>query len=211
MDNTTSIEPVKQTSENPLSCIGIEGQVKMPRCKLCRSPFRKEAEKMFDENESQSTIQKFLREKGEEYGVWEVRAHFDHHYKMMAQHAAILEYRDHLDAMMQRRKDMVEDTLRRIDICWTEMAQALAIPVGADLDKMEKKGRIIASYQKSISECYDFLKSLHDSEAKAKAIEERFVRIWEMKLKEAKSDDEKKMLIATLSDFNEKLKQTEKP
>jgi hypothetical protein len=207
----TSIEPIKQSSENPLSSIGIDGQVKMPRCKLCRSPFRKDAERMFDENETQSTIQKFLKEKGEEYGVWEVRAHFDHHYKMMAQHAAILEYRDHLDAMMQRRKDMVEDTIRQIDISWTEMAQALAIPTGTDLDKMEKKQRIIAGYQKNIRESYDFLKSLADSEAKAKAVEDRFIKIWEIKLKEAKTDEEKKMLVATLTDFNEKLKQTEKP
>ena len=210
MDNT-SIEPIKPTSENPLSCIGIEGPVKMPRCKLCRSPLRKEAEKMFDENEAQPTIRKFLKEKGEEYGLWEIRAHFDHHYKMMAQHAAILEYRDHLDAMMQRRKDMVEDTLRQIDIAWTELAQALAVPVGTDLDKMAKKKDIITGYQKAIKDCFEFLKSLHDSEAKATAIKERFVKIWDIKLKEAKSEEEKKVLIATLSDFNEKLKQTEKP
>jgi len=209
------IEAVKLTSENPLTSIlrlDKDDVITYDRCKLCVSPFRAEAEELFTKGTTLEAVTRFLKEKGEEIPAIKVKIHFNLHYAQMEIQASIREYRDHLDIMMKRRNDMVDDTLRQIAIAWTEMAQVLAIPAGEDFSKHEKKAKTISMYQKTIQDSYAFLKSMHDGESKARAIEERFVKIWKQKPEDAKTtEDEKKVLIQTLKDFKEKLQQTEKP
>jgi hypothetical protein len=213
MENKTITTTSAAESENPLNAFiktGDDGIYISQDCKLCKSPNRVQIEEMYENKKSITEIRKALTDNGEIISVWQVRAHFDQHYKKMAQQAAIIEYRNQLDLMMKRRKYVVEDILRQIDIAWMGLVEALVVDVADDLDKMDKKNRIITSYQKIIKDNYEFLQSMHDGEAKARALEERYAKVWEMKLANAKSDEERKMLIAALQDFKEKWQQMEK-
>lgn len=197
-------------NQNPLSYsirAGKDGAITVTKCALCKSANRKEAETMFDQGLHISAIKKFLDEKSEAYAIWRIKHHFENHYKTMANEVAIAEYRDHLDLMMNRRRNMVDDMLRSIDIAWIELSNILVMPTNGDINKQQMRLRMISDLQRTIKEGHEFIKDLHDSETKAKAIQERFARVWEIKLEQCKDENEKKLIISTLKDFQEKLNQ----
>lgn len=209
MENSDLIVP-ESKPENPLNRAIIaneDGVITSARCHICKSKFRNQIEGMFDQNTHISMIKKFLADNGEEYSIGRLRHHFEKHFKNMQTQAAIAEYRDNLDEMMKRRRSMVDDVLCSIDIAWIEMADVLVISTGDDIDKKQKKERMIADLLKAIKDGHEFIKSLHDGEAKARALEERFERVWKIKLDAAKDETERKFLISMLKDFQDKLNQ----
>lgn len=161
---------------------------------------------MFDEKQSDLAIKKFLDDKGEVYAPWRIRYHFRTHYKNMEMQIAVKEYCDQMNEMMRRRRNMVDDVEHSISISWIELAQVVVMPAPT-LDEQHKKQRIIADLQKTIREGHEFIKSLHDSEAKARAMEERFAKVWKLQLDGAKSEEQKKLIVATLQDFKDKFQQ----
>lgn len=195
---------------NPLDRVVVadeHGSITNARCQICSCEHRAFAEAMFDKQHPVSDIKKFLDEKGSVFAIWRIKHHFDTHYRNMAMQAAIAEYRDNLNEMMKRRRSMVSDMLFSIDIAWTELSNILVIPTDNDLDKTQKKQRMISDLLKTIKEGQEFIKSMNDSESKAKAAEERFVKVWQIKLDQAKDDAERKLLASTLQDFKDKWSQ----
>lgn len=210
MENSDLTIPPESKPENPLNRAIIanqDGVITSARCHICRSKFRNQIEGMFEQNTHVSVIKKFLSDNGEEYTIGRLKHHFESHFKNMQTQAAIAEYRDHLDEMMKRRRSMVDDMLCSIDIAWIEIANVLVIPTGDDMDKKQKKERMIADLLKAIKDGHEFIKSLHDGEAKARALEEKFELVWKIKLDAAKDETERKFLISTLKDFQDKLNQ----
>jgi len=178
-----------------------------PNCPICKSPHREEIEKCSDSGMVLNAIKNTIETSHKVcFTTRQLRHHIDNHYKNIVTQCAIAEYRDHLGEMMKRRRNMVDDITAQIEISWKELSEILVIPTGEDLEKVEKKQKVIAGLQKTIKENYEFLNSMHDSDSKAKAAEERFVKVWAMKLEDAKSDDEKKVIIATLKDFQQTFK-----
>lgn len=210
MESENTLANPTEQPDNPLSrAIRADenGIITEPKCHLCKSKFRLQMEEMFDLNNPIAMIRKFLEDNGEKYPKWRIQHHFDRHYKPMQMQAAIAEWRDNLSVVLQRRRNMVDDVCASIEISWIKLADILVIDTGNDIDKELKKMRMLADLQKTILEGHMFIKSLHDSEAKARALEERFEKVWKMKLDEAKDDAERKMLISTLRDFQDKIRQ----
>jgi len=204
----TNEVPASQ-SNNPLTralVVCEDGTITSSKCHLCMSKYRAKIEEMFDRNMSLSVIKNFLDENNEPYPLWRLKAHFDNHYKNMQLQAAALEYRDRLDEVMKRRNNMVEDIEHSIAISWIELSNVIGMNA-PDLDKQEKKQRIIAGIQKTILENHNFIKSLHDLQTEKRASEERFAKVWLLKLEEAKTEEERKLLFATLEDFKKKILQ----
>lgn len=204
-----NLAPIEHDN-NPLSKAIIaqpDGTVTYTNCHVCQSKHRLKIEEIYDRNPNIPAIKAYLQEAGEIYSLSRLRYHFDNHYKNMTMHAAMIDYRDNLVAHMKRSKNMVEDADTATSIGWIELSKVLAIEA-ADLDKMEKKQRIVSGYIKTIMDAQEFIKSLHDSETKARATEERFVKIWLLKLQEAETEEERKLLTSMLEDFKTKILQS---
>lgn len=200
----------KGRQDNPLARVIVadkDGAIKSVYCKVCASPHRAAAETMFEADQKIQDIQKFFEQQGEVHPLSGLRHHFNSHYRNMAEQIAIMEYRDNLDAMMQRRRDMVNDMVYSINIAWVELASILAIETDGDICKLQKKQRMISDLQKTIKDGYEFIKSLNDGDAKMKAMEERLVRVWQDKLAAAKTEEERLLILSTMKDFKEKYNQ----
>lgn len=211
MEQTTDLNKSNEGPQNFLTHAvraGKNGTISVTSCHVCKSKIRPQIETMFDQKMSLSSIRNFCEENKEALTLAQLRHHLDSHYSNMAHQCAIAEYRDNLDKMLAQRQNMVDDMLTSINISKLELANisALYVPIN-DLDKLEKKERIVTMLQKSIKEGYEFIKSLHDSETKAKATEERFVKVWTLKLDQAKTPEERDLIIATLKDFQTNLKE----
>lgn len=196
--------------QNPLDRVIVadqNGSITVTRCAVCSSKHRLAVETMFEQNHHVSTIKKYMEDNGEPLAVWRIRHHLDTHYKNMAMQAAIADYRDNLEEMMKRRRSMVDDILYSTDIAITELAKVLVLQTNGDFDKESKRAKMISDHQKTIRDNYEFIKSLNDSETKAKALEERFIRVWQIKLEKATDERERKLLVATLQDFKDKFAQ----
>ena len=206
MENSNLVKTDQQPN-NPLDRAIItndDGVIFSSRCHLCKSPFRNQVESMFDAKNPTNVIVKFLKDNGVEMQAWRVENHLKKHYMNLHQQAAIAELRDRIGDCMKIRRDMVEDAIARVEILWMELAEALVIDTGNDIDKKLKKTRIVCDLEDQIDKKWIFIKSLHDSEAKARALEERFEKIWTVMLENAKTDEQKKVLLSTLKEFQSK-------
>lgn len=210
MEEENKQELVNIKADNPLSRVIVankDGSITSAKCHICKSQHRTEIELMYEKGIKIPAIMAFLEQKGEAYARFRLDHHFDSHYKNMAMQAAIIEYRDRLDEMMERRRNMIHDIEFSTSSAWIEFAQATAFPA-KNLEEMEQRTRVLAMIQKTIRDNWEFIKSMHDDEAKKRATEERFAKIWLLQLEEAKTDEERKLIIATLQSFKEKLLQT---
>jgi len=209
MENSDLTVP-ESKPDNPLSRAVIadeNGIIYSARCHICKSKFRSQIEVMIDQNHPLPVIRKFLLDNGEDYQLWRLKHHFETHYKNAQNQAAIAEWRDRLGDMLKTRRNMMDDLVATIEVAWMELANNLAIETGTDIDKKAKRARMISDNQKTIKDGWDSIRSLHDGEAKARALEERFERVWKIKLETVKDENERKLLISTLKDFQEKLNQ----
>jgi hypothetical protein len=205
--NLSKIEP----SENPIDRVIVackDGSITSAHCAICKSKHRAHIEEMYEQKQSIQAIKNYLDDQGEKetFPPWRLNYHFKNHYQNMELQAAIIEYRDNLNEMMKRRRSALDDIDHSIAISWIELTKVLAM-AAADLDRQEKKQRMIAGLQKTIKDAHEFIASRHDSEAKARATEERFAKVWMLKLENAKTDEERQLIIATLQDFKDKLQQ----
>ncbi len=195
--------------DNPLTRVIVankDGSITSAKCHICKSKYRGDIETLFEKGTPVVAIMKFLEEKGEAYARWRLDHHFEKHYKNMAAQAAIMEYRDNLDEMMRRRRNMVDDVEHSTGIAWIELASVVAMPAKT-LDEQDKKARVMAQHQKTIRENHMFIKSLHDEETVRRASEERFGKVWMLALEHAQTEEEKKLILSTLQIFKEQLLQ----
>jgi len=213
------MEEKEQTNElsniqpdNPISraiAANKDGTITSVKCQICNSKFRNEIEELFDKGQPVSAIKRFVDEKKdttEVYALWRFNHHFSEHYKNMQQQAAMIEYRDRLDEVMKRRRNMVDDIEHSTGMAWMALA-VIAATSAKTLDDLDKQARIMALHQKTILSNHEFIKSLHDEETVRRASEERFGKVWMLKLEQAKTEEEKKLILSTLQDFKEKLLQ----
>lgn len=180
----------------------VDGSIKVKRCVVCNSPFRNDAEKMFEDGQAFASIAEFLEEKGDDkVTALLVKHHIDNHYKNLARVEVLLDYAENMRAVRKRRLERRELLQSTIDIGLVELTRAIPLPTYGDLGREKERTDLILRIIKSIREGEHALREVDGTEAEIRAIHERFVAVWKAKIDGAQSPEEKKVLYDTLQDF----------
>ena len=208
----SSVVPVENQiqliPDNPLAKLFAQGNKLTihPKCPVCNSKYRAEADAMHEKAEPFTVICKFLVEKGEAVAVRQVQYHCQAHYGQVVTELAIAEYAENMSEMVKRRRSMVDDMEHLIAAGWMEFARVAVLQTKGLSEEHQRQKMLIAAAT-MIREGHEFMKSLQDGEARAKMTEDKFVKVWTLKIQTAASPQEKDALMATLKDFQEKLRQ----
>jgi hypothetical protein len=195
--------------ENPLARIAKwSGPIIIhKKCPVCNSMSKAAVEAMYDKDEGYSAIKAFLEGKGEAITIHQVKYHFQTHYKSQISEMALAEYADSMNEMMKRHRTMIDDMDHLIAACWMEFGRVAAMQTDGSMDKEQMRQKMLMDVARNIRETYSVMKTFQDGEAAIRATDMRFAKVWEIKLAEAKTPEEKDILIKTLRDFKEKLNQ----
>ena len=177
------------------------------RCAVCRSKVRVQVEAMHEKAEPLAEMCRVLAEAGDTVSQRQVQYHFQAHYSNVVTELAKAEYVDAMTEMVKRRRTMVEDAESLLAAAWTELLRVAILQTNGDLSKEHMRQKMIVEHSMTILKALEFMKSMQDGDARAKATEEKFVKVWTLKINGAKDENEKGVLIATLKDFQEKIRQ----
>ena len=202
-------EIVVKTEDDPLTNMVlaklVDGSIKVKRCKVCNSPFRNDAEKMFEEGKPLLAIVKFFDSNGEVVPQVSVKNHMENHFKDLARMEVLLDYAENLKAIRQRRMERRELIESTIDIGLMELSRVIPIPTNGDLGREKERTDLILRIVKSIREGEESLREIEGGEEEIRAVHQRFVSVWKAKIEGAKNDEEKAALYETLRDFQRML------
>lgn len=197
------------STETPLSILldlqNENGKVINPRCKICNSPFRTEVEKIFEDKGGLSKIKTFLDSKGEVLSVSIIRNHLNEHYRSQERLAYMLEYRDNVEALMARRKDRMRDIEYTINVSMIELNRILSIETSGDLSREAEKSDMFIKTTKCIREGIDMINKMEIEDDRTKVFQDKIINVMMFQIRNAKSDDEKNVLISAMEGFKEVL------
>ena len=200
-------------SEDPLTNMVlsklVDGSIKVKRCLICNSPFRGDAEKMFEDGKRLPDIVKFFDSNGEKIPQFSVKNHMENHYKDLARMEVLLDYAENLKAIRQRRMDRRELIQSTIDIGLLELSRVIPIPTNGDLGREKERTDLILRIVKSIREGEQVMREIEGGEEEIRAIQQRFVSVWKAKIDAARNEEEKQALVATLQDFRRLMQKEE--
>jgi len=200
-------------SEDPLTNMVlskmVDGSIKVKRCLVCNSPFRADAEKMFEDGKRLPDIVKFFDSNGAVIPQYSVKNHMENHYKDLARMEVLLDYAENLKAIRQRRMGRIDLIQSTIDIGLMELSRVIPIQTNGDLSREKERTDLILRILKSIREGEQGMREIEGGEEEIRAIQQRFVAVWKAKIDAAKNDEEKQALIATLQDFRKLMQKEE--
>lgn len=180
-----------------------------PRCKLCRSPFRKEAEQMMADGKSVENIKTYLDEKDDIISPAQISNHMKKHYQNMEQMAALMDYCDRLDELKHKRKSRENDVDLGIRVCYMELARAIAMQTRGDIAKEKIRTELILKIQGSILDGVKTLNDMEKQEEALKALELKFAEAWKTCIETA-DPQEKQVYAQALREFKKILEKQDK-
>lgn len=188
------------SSDNPLVRAVIadkNGVIVSKRCVLCLSPHRSKAEDMYEQKQTLPAIRKFLEDGGQSISPPQLRYHFEAHYKSQMYQIALADYSENLEARLKYRRDSIAEQEAIKEICWIEVARHLGMTELSEDDR----NKFLKDKFDTIIAATNVIKTFEDGEAKAKAIEDRFEKIWILAIEGATTEEEKNLLKLTLQKF----------
>lgn len=168
-----------------------------PGCPICNSKHRSQVEKMFESHQQVTQIKAWMDDQKEFVALSKLYLHFREHYTSQERLAFMLEYRDKIAELMKRRKDRVRDIEYSISVGLIEVSRIVAMPA-TDLDQEHKKNDMLIKTLKCVREGIAQLNTMEEGGRHTMAIQDRIINVFNFHLKNAKTDEEKKVLVSTL-------------
>lgn len=199
-------EPVaKDSFAKLLTCelLDSNGLIYKPKCKICNSPFRKDAESLFDKENSYTKVREFLDSMGLSVNLSSVRVHLVEHYKTADRMLSLVEYCDNLEKMVSQRRPRREDLETLVNISRLEIARISSLQTDHSFSREKERNTMLMLCIKTMRDCLDSLNKMEDSEAKAKAIQNKFLEVWKEMISNAPSEDDRRVLVDALQRFKE--------
>lgn len=182
-----------------------DGIIVRTQCRLCKSPFRKEAEEMFSLGRPVPQIRLFLEQKGEAIQEHNIRNHLKEHYQSLERRAALMDYLDNVAEIRKRRQNNLAILELTIDIDTAELLRWIPMPTNGDLYKDKERTDMIMKLNRSIRDGITKLMEIDSAETQVKGMRVKFLQVWKGAIDSAKDETERQMLIGTLSQFKELL------
>lgn len=198
---TTDSSYLKQLEENVKK--SFKGK---PNCKLCNSPNRIEAEKMYDDNKSLLSIHKFLESQGESYQYKSVCNHFSEHYERQQTDFMIAEYISHLTKMrvnqvidldrLETRRDMFEKSL---------ITLAAKNDTTKDVSEIRRNASALKILNDSIISIESLINEIKKESEPVVIVLKTLQVLINESIKDTDSQDVKNALVKLLEDFEERV------
>lgn len=188
-----------------LTCemLDSNGLIYRPKCKICNSPFRKDAEAIYEKENNYTKVKEFLDSMGLVLNLATVRNHVVEHYKTADRMQSLVEYCENLEKMVGQRRSRREDLEMLVSIAKIEIARVSSLPTGHLFSQEKERSQMIAIHMKTMRDSLDSLNKMEDSEAKAKAIQNKFLEVWKDMISSAETEEKRKVLVDALQQFKE--------
>lgn len=177
-----------------------------PNCKLCNSPNRLAAEKMFDEGKTFKSIHKFLAEQGEHLDYKSVCRHFNEHYTRQKTNLMLTEYLEDFAAYridqvgdldrLETRRDMVEKSL---------LVLAAQNDTTDNVNEMRKNATALKALSDTVSSIESQINDIKKENEPIVIVLKTLEVIISEAIQETDNDQVKKALIELLNDFEERV------
>jgi CRISPR/Cas system CSM-associated protein Csm2 small subunit len=204
-------DPVaKDSFAKLLTCelLDSNGLTYKPKCKICNSPFRKDAEALFEKENSHAKVRDFLDSMGLAVTVSAVRVHIVEHYRNADRMLSLVEYCDNLEKMVSQRRSRREDLETLVAISRLEIARISSLQTGNLLSQEKDRNTMLMLCMKTQRDCLDSLNKMEDSDAKIKSIQNKFIEVWKEMIAAAPNEDERRVLVDALQKFREVIENT---
>lgn len=197
---------IQKSEPNALTSLLHIDQVKNiiihKNCKTCKSPFRADAEKMFDEGKSLSKIKEFLDSNQSTGGsMVAIRHHMINHHRALEHQIALTEICEHIQEMAKIRSDRQNELETLKNVGFHELSKCLTIMTNGDISKEKIKNDVVVKTMRVVLDIEKQLGEMHSADMRVAALQQQFIKIWRDKIVGAKSKEEKDMYIETLKDF----------
>jgi hypothetical protein len=204
-DMVKSDAVAKDSFAKLLTCelLDSNGLVYKPKCKICNSPFRKDAEALFEKENSHAKVKDFLDSMGVSVTTSAVRVHIIEHYRTADRMLSLVEYCENLEKMVSQRRSRREDLETLVGISRLEIARISSLQTNSLLSQEKERNTMLMLCMKTQRDCLDSLNKMEDSEAKAKAIQNKFLEVWKDMIANAPSEDDRRVLVDALQRFKE--------
>lgn len=177
-----------------------------PRCKVCNSLYRKEAEGLYDEGKTFAEIKQFFEDNKDPIPVNGIQHHMKEHYRNMERTALLLEFCDRLEHIQNKRRGRKKDLELMVDMCLLDLARVASMPTGGKLEKEKVKIELAVKVRQDMR---SHIQALNDMEEQAEAIrsvEVKFANAWKQCIESAASPTEKQMFAQALREFERTLR-----
>jgi hypothetical protein len=198
-------DKVESKEPDPLTrVLALETSGKSPLrnlCKLCNSPFRRQAEEMYEKDQNASAVKRWLETQGEIIHVTNVSHHLKNHFKNQEQLAVMAEYGENVRAMMDTKRSLLNDAEFTLVVGLIELARVIALPTGGDFSKEQVRNDLINKTIRSIREGQDMVMKICDVDGRVKEVKEKFLKAFATRINNAKTQEEKNAYAAALQGF----------
>jgi hypothetical protein len=188
--------------------VNSSGFLVRSKCKVCNSPQRAQAEEMFENKASGPQIKKFLEDNGTIVAVQNVNHHMREHYGSAERMLALYEYCENLSAMMEKRKSREEDLEVLVNISKIEIARIVSLKTNNTLSKEKERNSMLMNAMKSMKDAIVALNAMSDADAKAQAIQQKFLDTWKDMIADAPDDSTRTVYINALKNFRDAVEGT---
>ena len=126
---------------------GLTESKSVENCKLCQSPYRQEAEELYDRVENVKRVHKFLvDERHEDISYGSVRNHLKVHYAAHNDEYLVSEWASKIEAWLGCQKDQYASLIRMMAALEREVSILLAMNDGLTLHERRKNDDAIAKF-----------------------------------------------------------------
>lgn len=200
-----SPDPLQPEGEDPLQSMlrneAPGGVVTKKKCKLCNSKWRKEAEEMHEANSNFSKIKVFLDDKGDIIPITAIKNHLTEHYMSQERLLFLEEYKESIENMRHRRRTRLQDLEFTVDVGMVELLRVIALPTNNDIYRDKERLDMMNKIIKSVRDGLQLMSDMDSGESGARNIQDKFIEVWSLKMRTAKTDEEKKLIMSTLQSF----------
>lgn len=196
--NATYLEKLKDNVDSVV--------VNKPNCKLCNSPNRLDAEKLFDQNKTFKSIHIFLEAQGESYDYKSVCRHFNEHYTRQRINLIVQEY---IDGFVDYRVDQVND-LDRLETRRDMFEKALIVLAAqndttTNMSEFRKNATALKALNDSVSSIESQMNEIKKENEPIIIVLKTLEVLISDAIRDSDSDEIKNALVSLLSDFEERV------
>jgi hypothetical protein len=174
-------------------------------CKLCNSPFRIEAEEIYEQMNSAKYVWKWLLGKGEKICYLPVRNHIIQHYLKQEQNVKIKSYSEHLKVWVNQKIDKKSSIEERIAMLNNELIIIASETEGLSLEERRRSSEAIRKITDSILMHEEKLDAMDKSIEPIYVVINKLRDIIAEKIKKSSNEEVKKELMSLLEELSASL------
>jgi hypothetical protein len=186
--------------------LNTEENFQRVNCKLCQTPFRVEAESLFEKSQNFTKVVAFLEEKGEKHTLQAVRNHLINHYRRALRAIQLKEYGDDLKKWVDYQNDKKKNLKERSAMLQKAAAEIMSNEENSNLDELRKSASVAKGLLDSATSAESAMKELDGDIDRAEMLAQAVRDTIYKRIKDTSNDITKKELMGLIDDLAKVMK-----